>query len=406
MMMNGKKLLILGGSKYIVPLIEKAHEFNVFVITCDYLPDNVAHKYSDLYVNESVIDKDAILKIAIKYKIDGISSFACDPGVITAAYVADKLGLPNVGPYESVCILQDKTRFRTFLKDNGFNVPWFFYYTSKQNALLDADKFHYPMIVKPADSAGSKGVSKVDSYNELESAIDYACDKSLYGKIIIEEFLDFVGSPLDTDAFSLNGQLVFSPFSDMLYDDRSPNVFTPVGDKFPSSINNETQTELRKEIQRLFNLLDMKTAVYNIESRLCTDGHVYLMEVAPRGGGNRVSETEAIAYGFDYFKIILFATLGIAIDFDETITLKKYTITYCVHSLVSGIFNEIEIDQSLKAHIYDYDLYVKKGDFVKPFIGANNVLGFIIFTFDNNAECEYYKEHINQLINLRIDGTY
>ena len=118
-----KKLLILGGSRYIIPVIETAHRLGLYVITCDYLPDNEAHKYSDEYCNVSVIDKDAVLSASRRLNIDGIISFACDPGVVSAAYTAEKMGLPFQGPYESVRILQDKGLFRRFLADNGFNAP-------------------------------------------------------------------------------------------------------------------------------------------------------------------------------------------------------------------------------------------------------------------------------------------
>ena len=118
-----KKLMVLGGSRYALPIIKAAHELGCYVITCDYLPDNIAHKYSDEYCNVSIIDKEAVLDAAKKLKIDGITSFACDPGVVTAAYVAEKMGLPSCGSYESVCILQNKGRFRKFLTDNGFTVP-------------------------------------------------------------------------------------------------------------------------------------------------------------------------------------------------------------------------------------------------------------------------------------------
>ena len=115
--------MILGGTHYIIPVIKKAQELGLYVITCDYLPDNIAHKHSDEYCNVSVIDKEAVLTAAKRLKIDGIISFACDPGVVSAAYTAEKMGLPFQGPYESVRILQDKGLFRKFLADNGFNTP-------------------------------------------------------------------------------------------------------------------------------------------------------------------------------------------------------------------------------------------------------------------------------------------
>ena len=125
-----KKIMLLGGIRYLLPVIEAAHKQGYFVITADYLPDNIAHKYSDKYVNVSIVDKEAVLKAALEEQIDGIMSFGVDPGVISAAYVQQQMNLPAFGPYESVVILQNKDKFRTFLKENGFNVPWAFGFSS------------------------------------------------------------------------------------------------------------------------------------------------------------------------------------------------------------------------------------------------------------------------------------
>ena len=107
---NQKKILMLGGLRYLIPVIQAAHELGYYVITCDYLPHNVAHKYADEYHNISITDKNAVLELAKELKINGIMSFAVDPGVLTAAYVCDKLGLPG-NPYTSVQILQNKALF-------------------------------------------------------------------------------------------------------------------------------------------------------------------------------------------------------------------------------------------------------------------------------------------------------
>ena len=97
-----KKLLLLGGLRYLVPVIKAAQKMGHYVITCDYIPDNIAHKYSDEYHNVSIIDKEAVLELAKSLKIDGVMSFAVDPGVTTAAYVNEKMNLSSAGPYESV----------------------------------------------------------------------------------------------------------------------------------------------------------------------------------------------------------------------------------------------------------------------------------------------------------------
>lgn len=106
-----KKLLMLGGDSLLLPVIETAKAMGVYTITCDYLPDNIAHKYSDEYVNFSTTDKEGILEWAIKNHINGVITFT-DSGALTAAYVAENMGLPYQCSYKAASILQDKSKFR------------------------------------------------------------------------------------------------------------------------------------------------------------------------------------------------------------------------------------------------------------------------------------------------------
>ena len=110
--------MLLGGIRYLLTVIETAHKYGYHVITVDYIPDNIAHKYSDEYHNVSILDKEAVLKLARDLQINGILSFAVDPGVVTAAYVADQMNLPFSCSYSAACTLQNKVLFRQFLTDN------------------------------------------------------------------------------------------------------------------------------------------------------------------------------------------------------------------------------------------------------------------------------------------------
>ena len=280
-MKNQKKLMILGGSSYILSVIEKAHELGIYVITCDYLPDNIAHKYADKYCNISIIDKDAVLKQAKELEIDGIISFGCDPGVITAAYVAEKMNLPFQGSYESVSILQDKGLFRKFLIDNNFNCPKAKRYTDINEPFKDIEFFNWPVIVKPTDSAGSKGITKVEKPEFLEAAIKTAIDGSHNNAFIIEDFLTFDGYHSNADLFTVNGKLKFVTYSDHLFDSNAENPYTPISSIWPSTMKKEYQEELTSEIQRLMDLLKMKTGIYNVETCV-SNGKTYIMEISPR----------------------------------------------------------------------------------------------------------------------------
>ena len=376
-----KKLLLLGGSHYLLPVIEEAHRLGIHVITCDYLPDNAAHRYSDEYHNVSIIDKDAVLALARELEIDGISSFACVPGVVTAAYVAEKLGLPFAGSYESVSILQDKGRFRAFLSDNGFNAPWSGSYKSVDDALADSSRFTYPAIVKPVDSAGSKGVRRIDSSDELKSAAEHALRFSHGGRFIVEQFLEKQGASSDSDSFSIDGRLVFTSFDDQLFDERAENPYTPAAYCWPSSMPQWAQDELKGELQRLIDLLGLKTALYNIESRLCTDGKTYIMEMSPRGGGNRLSEVLHMATGVNLIRGIVMSSVGLEPDCVCDMPYDGLWAEIILHSDENGRFKELWIAPDCENFIVERDLWVSPGDEVERFSGANKAVGTLVVRF-------------------------
>lgn len=297
--MKQKKLMLLGGIRYLLPVIDAAHKQGYYVITADYLPDNIAHRYSDEYVNVSIVDKEAVLKVACEKEIDGIMSFGVDPGVVAASYVQNKMSLPSFGPYESVEILQNKDKFREFLAIHGFNVPWSLAFSSLEDALSDLAIFSYPLIVKPTDSAGSKGVTRVDKEKNLKEALLHAFAHSIKNKIIVEQFIEKEGCSSDSDCFSINGELKFVSFSAQRFDEYAASTFVPAAYSWPSTMTIQQESELSFELQRLLKLLNMNTSVYNIETRIGVDGKPYIMEVSPRGGGNRLSEMIRYATGVD-----------------------------------------------------------------------------------------------------------
>ena len=402
-----KKLMLLGGSRYLLSVIETAHKLGIYVITCDYLPDNTAHKFSDEYINVSIIDKEKVLEAAQNLQIDGIMSFACDPGVVTAAYVAEKMGLPFQGSYESTTILQDKGLFRKFLSDNNFNVPHAKRYTDKETPFLDIDFFTWPVIVKPVDSAGSKGVTKVEKPEELSKAIDIAIKGSHNGAFIIEDFLTFKGYHSSADPFTVNGKLEFVSYSDQLFDKEAENPYTPAYIIWPSSMNQEYQDELTAETQRLMTLLHMDTGIYNIETCVASDGKPYLMEVSPRGGGCKIAEIQRLAYGVDLIENEVRKAIGMPLQEIKQTNCDGVWCEMVVHARPgqSGILRCIYVDKEIEnKYLKLTDMYAKPGDKVLPFTGANMSLGDMFFRFDSREELDDVMSRVNEWLHIELEA--
>lgn len=397
-----KKLMLLGGIRYLLPVIRAAHEQGYYVITADYLPDNIAHKYSDEYVNVSIIDKEAVLKVAQEKQIDGIMSFGVDPGVVSASYVQNKMGLPSFGPFESVEILQNKDKFRDFLSKNGFNVPLAKGFSSVEDAMKEIYWFPWPCIVKPTDSAGSKGVTRVDKPSDLKPALEYAFAHSISGHIIVEEFLDKKGCSSDTDSYAEDGVLKFVSFSAQRFDADATNPYTPAAYSWPSTFTKEEEAYLTSEIQRLITLLHLKTAVFNIEVRVATNGKPFIMELTPRGGGNRLCEMLRYATGVDMITAITRAIVG---DKPEPIEQKPYNGHWAeiiLHADKDGFFDRLEIDKELPAEVIEEDLWVKPGDKVESFEGANNAIGTLVLKFQTAEELEHAITHQREWLKVIV----
>ena len=395
-----KKLMLLGGIRYLIPVIKAAHDLGAHVITADYLPDNIAHKYSDEYVNVSIIDKEAVLKVAQEKKIDGIMSFGVDPGVVTAAYVAEKLGLPTP-PLESVEILQNKDKFRDFLERNGFNCPFHKSYSLKDEALQD--KYDFPVIVKPVDSAGSKGCVRVDELKDLPRAIDAALAESHAKRFIIERFLEKVGYSTDSDCFSVNDELVFCSFNCQFFDREASNPYAPAGFFWPSTIEEDQQRYLRSELQRLIRLLHLGTSVYNVEARVAADGKAYIMEVSPRGGGNRLSEMLKLATGQDLIENAVRFALGYNLAPMAEPSYRGIWAEVVVHSNRVGRFVSADVvDSKVAQQIVQRDMWVNPGDQISSFTGANQTIGTLVLKFEDENSAEMALSSVHSWLNVKV----
>lgn len=401
--MAQKKLMLLGGLRYLMPVIEESHKLGVHVITADYLPNNYAHKYSDEYCNVSIIDKDAVLAKAKELQIDGILSHAVDPGVVSAAYVAEQMGLPFQTSYKAACILQDKSLFRQFLSENGFNCPHAKGYTNAEDALKDVDYFTWPVIVKPVDSAGSKGVSRVGDPKDLKAAIDFALSESHNGHFIIEDFLEKDGFSAGSESFVVDGKLLYNGFYDQYFENEAANPYTPSAEVWPSVMAPRYQEEIKSELQRLFTLLGVTTGLFNVECRVCKNGKAYLMEVSPRAGGNRLAEMLNYAADVNINEAETRKAVGLPIEGIHEPNYRGHFAILVLHSDMEGAFDSVQIDESFrKEHIIEEEIRVSQGDHVASFTGANAAIGTLFLKFNTREELADALEHKERWLTINV----
>lgn len=399
-----KKILLLGGSAQQIVAIEAAKKLGYYTVLCDYLTDNPGQYHADRFYLVSTIDKEAVLQVAKDEKIDGVLAYASDPAAPTAAYVAEQLGLPT-NPYESVEILSNKDRFRKFLAENDFCTPKAMGFSSLEEIRAAQNVFRLPVLIKPVDSSGSKGIKRINDWSELDDAYAYAMEYSRGKRVVIEEYLEKFGYQIAGDGLVVNGKLIFRYFGNDHFNPKCTNPYVPVSASFPYNMPKEVHDKIHSTIQRLVSLLHMQTSCYNFDIRIDSDYNVYLMEVAPRDGGNFIPQVIRYATGID---LIDYAVRG---AMNEPIELPDYQPAgfwsyFAVHSYAAGILKEIRIaPEVLEQHIVENHILVKPGDRVSAFTGANTTLGILIMKFDSMEQMLHMMDHPDEWIQVVLEET-
>lgn len=374
-----KKILLLGGAMQQIPSILMAKKLGYYTITCDYLPENPGHKHADEYHNVSTTDLDAVLDLAQKLNIDGIVAYASDPAAPTAAYVAERMGLVG-NPYESVKLLTQKDLFREFLTTHGFTTPQAGGYDNYEEAESDIDRFKFPIMVKPVDSSGSKGVVKVYDKSELKAAVEEALSYSRRKRFIIEEFIVKKGYQVSGDGFSVDGKLVFTSYGNELYSSKGTREYVALGEFWPSVLTKEQKDKVDSEIQKLITALGMRTCAYNIEVILDKEDNVYILELGPRNGGSYIPQLINYATGVDMVEYTIKAAMGEDVSNLHMVDSKGVWSNYMILSTVSGKYKDIWFDEKFKKdNLLEVHCTYKEGDQVTAYQNTTHSLGTILF---------------------------
>lgn len=397
-----KKLLILGAMEMHVPLIKRAKEMGNYVITVDYIPENPGHKLADEAYYDSTTDLDAVLKLSKKLNIDGIMTYNSDPAAPTAAYVAEKLGLPG-NPYQSVKIMSEKNLFRDFLISNGLNAPKFGNYLNIEDALCHINDFSFPMIIKPVDSSGSKGVTVVNNVNDVQNAIECALEKSRSKKFIIEEYIEPVGKQLHGDGFVQNGKVVFLHLGDHHFDSTINNL-VPYSTTYPTEHPVEIVNACKNQIQDFMSKVGFKNGGFNVELRISNkDNKPYIIDIGARNGGNFTPKVIEYGSGFNFLDRAIKIALGESIDDIKMTDKVSDFVSYLIlHSDKNGVLNNIVLDKMIEDRIIEKHIYLKSGDKVETFLGANAALGVLIMKYESREVMDEIVENFPNLYKVEL----
>lgn len=340
--MLNKKVMILGAAEGQIPFIKicKEHGYELFVVSIQ--GDYPGFQYADHCIYLDTRDKDTILKVARDEKIDAILTDQTDVSVPTVAYVSEQMGLRSIG-YERSLLFSNKFLMRTAAKNLGVGVPNFCKATTYKDAIEETSTFCYPLIIKPVDSSGSRGVRKVCSPEELRMYFDDTKSYSRSGTVIVEEYI--TGKEYLADGIALNGRYHNLDLGTKEYFNK-PGMYISKMCMFTSStaINDpieKTVLETNKKIVEGFRLpFGLTHAEYLVRE---TDKKVFLVEIAARGGGVFLSsDLTPRACGLDTNRILInYIVDGKIADIDDE-KLGKDTAAWICFELHPGIIKAIK----------------------------------------------------------------
>ena len=389
------KIMFLGAAGFQLAPIEYAKSKGYYVITCDNRPDNPGHKLSDKSYNVSTIDKEEILEIAIEENINGIMTYGSDVSAPAVAYVCSKLNLP--GPSElSVETLVNKNKFRQAI-DQSINYKEF---NSFSEALEHCRQRSKPFVIKPIDSAGSKGISFIEKYEGIPEAINYAFVNSISKVIIVEDYIEKKGKQVCGDGFMFEGKLKFIFFGDgHFYNDK--NFLAPWGETFPSTSNPDTLVKSEKVIEEILNKCGYTSGPFNVDLFIDNNNKPFINEIGPRNGGNFIPQVTKLATGVDMIEASVEYCYDNTFEFNPTSSPDgRYVYSsYMIHSKENFNISGWTYKEKLKRHIVKETLFSDYISSVSKFNNGSKALGNLILRFESIDEMnELYKEINKQIV--------
>lgn len=399
-----KTLLLLGGSKQQVVAIEKAKELGYRTVLCDYLTDNPGQYVADSFYLVSTTDRDAVLEVAQSECVDGVLAYASDPAASTAAYVAEHLGLPS-NPLSAVETLSKKHLFRAFLAREGFPCPKacsFNISSSYDDVPVLVAEMEFPIVIKPTDSSGSKGVAVVCAKQGIVEACKHAESYSHNGVLIAEEFIERTfPHVIGGDVFVVDGEIKFWGLMSCLRD--SVHSLVPSGEVTPSGLTEGQIASIKHILQRLVDALHLKFGEFNVEIIVGKDNAPYVLEFGARAGGNMIPVQLSDASGIDLISANVKCAMGAPIGDIAWESDGRAFATYVIHSDSEGVFRGVDYMPEIIEKIYREVLYIEEGGEVLPFEGANAAIGVVFLCLDSDDLKNGFLDSIPNYIVPRIE---
>ncbi len=406
-----KKMLLLGGSHAEIPLIQAAQALGWYVITTGNNRDGLGHPYADKTVFENYSDKDTMLELARAEGVQAVCSGCNDFALLSTVYVCEKLGLPGHDSYATSLEIHHKDKYRALATRLGIPTPRALtvavagsnFATGQIGddncADFDAAIAHltFPIIVKPVDLTGGKGIHRAANLEEAREAYKDACSRTRQDHIVVEEFVQ--GTNHGFSAMLVKGKVAFAFADNEQY---YINKYLVSGANSPSTSGSDTLAKLRDYSERIAHELHLIDGILHIQYIEKPDGTPVIIEICRRPPGDLYIKFVKYATSIDYPKFIVLAETGEDISGIADVPTQGYWLRHCIMAgpdIANGsTVRDVTFAPEIQGNIVEKFLWYKPGDVVTDKLTYK--AGIVFFKFESLAEMQDKTARMTDLVKI------
>ena len=376
-----KKIAVIGASYWQEPLILKAKAMGIETHVFAWAANDVGEKIADYFYPISIVEKEAILKKCKEIGIDGICSVGSDLAMITVNYVAEKLRLTG-NSQECVRVSTNKHFMRKCFEKNGDPSPKSILVETAED--LNGINLTYPIIVKPIDRYGSRGITKLEYKHteKLKEAIEYAKEQGFDKHALVEEFAS--GTEYSVECISWHGLHYFLSMTQK-FTTGSPH-FIETGHLEPVTMDSRMAEKVKNVVFHALNSLHIENGASHSEVKITNQEEITIIEIGGRMGGDSIgSHLVEWSTGIDYVRAVIQIALGEKPNLEPHLPLSVAAIRFIISE------EDIKVLERIKSENPEYLI---KEVFWKHMQGqvtdSSTRLGFYLLRASNICELEPY----------------
>ena len=397
---TSNKLLLLGGSHAEIPLIKAAQELGWFVITTGNNRDGLGHPYADKTVFADFSNKEAMFELAKAEGVSAVCSGCNDFALLSTVYVCEQLGLPGHDSYATSLEIHHKDRYRALATRLGIPTPQAKVVHNEQEFENAIAALTFPIIVKPVDLTGGKGIHRATNIEEARAAYKDATSRTRQDHIVVEEFIE--GTNHGFSAMLVKGKVAFAFADNEQY---FINKYLVSGANTPSTTPDTGLAKLRDYSERIARELNLVDGILHIQYIEKNDGTPFIIEICRRPPGDLYIKFVKYATGIDYPKFIVMAETGADISSIADAPTQGFWLRHCVMAgnniENNSVVRDVTFAPEIQGNIVEKFLWYKPGEVVTDKLIYK--AGIVFFHFDTLSEMQDKTKRMTELVKIITD---